>query len=168
MKYLLILTLLDILLVSCASASTLEPTSTAIITPLPIATFTLTPEPTFTTMPLVVAALNPYLIGIGDHGAIICLRPDQPEQLESLSITATILQNESTIEHNVESQQINGFGTCFEMLDTRYAIGLNVKVELKINEKENGIENNSQISELGSFGNRFGRANPSILQQCYR
>jgi hypothetical protein len=150
MKNLSLLTLLAILLVSCAPGPTPAPVSTATNRPLPTAT--LTPEPTATPTPLILGSLNPYLVGVGEHGAMICLKPDDPTQSEQIVLTANISQDGKVLDRNVLAENKEENGLCFEVMDARYVLEKPVSVELNATATGVMVENGKQTVDVGNYG----------------
>jgi len=108
--------------------------------------------PTVTPTPLRIAALNPYLIGVGEHGAMICLKPDQTQQLKGLVFTASISQSGTVIDSNISAENISPNRICFEMIDARYKLGVSVKVEVNAKASSFTLDNAKQTVDLGNYG----------------
>jgi hypothetical protein len=151
-------TALAVILAACANGSpTPAPTSTSTSTPTstspPTATQTYTPTSTYTPVPtIVIDALNPYLTGVGEHGAMICLNPADSSQLDLIVLKANISQNGKILDRNVPAENMDENGTCFEALDAKYQVGVTVSVELNATGRYGiAIENSKQVSEIGNF-----------------
>jgi hypothetical protein len=148
MKTQIIILLLAILLASCVPVPTRAPTNT----PTPQPTETSTPEPTRTPEPLVLGAVNPYLVGIGEHGAMVCVKLDNQQQIEGLVIKANISQTGKILDRDVISEKTETNGTCFEILDAKYIPGQPVSIEINAISPGIRIKDGTQITNLGEYG----------------
>ena len=138
------------------STKKMTPEPTGTLTPEPTGTFT--PEPTPTSIPLILGPLNPYLVGVGEHGAMVCLRPEDPDKLNGVTLQANIIQFEKVVERIVSVETIGEFGLCFEVVDAKYTIGQVVSIEIKVNSPDVRIEDIGTRTNLGEYGvvNRDG------------
>jgi hypothetical protein len=121
---------------------------------------------TATPAPLILGELNPYLVSVGEHGAMVCIKPDYPEQLEGIVLKANIIQLEKTLDRNVGLENMGEHGSCFEVIDAKYQIDVPIHVELSATSTEKPIENGRQISELSPF-QYFPFIYPMLAQNEY-
>ena len=130
--------------------ATYLPTETATLEATP--TYTLEPTATNTVIPtLVIPDLNPYLTGVGEHGAMICLNPTDDSQLDQLVLKANISQNGTTLDKNITAEIIEGNGSCFEAIDAKYQVGTPVSVEVNATATGKQVENGTQLVDVGNF-----------------
>ena len=138
-----------------AADNTSIPTHTATFaltdTPTPQPTATCPPTATPTRVPIDLSDIGPHLLGVGEHGAMICLTPDNPiPGLDYSLLKANISQDGSPIERNISSQNMGENGTCFELLDANYNVGSPVSLLLNVTGRQGSVINNS--FELGLYG----------------
>ncbi|MFH0875066.1 MAG: hypothetical protein V1859_03950 [archaeon] len=120
-------------------------------TPTTAPTATAVP-PTATPAPVYLPQLSAYLIGVGEHGAMVCLKPASAAQLEQIVLTANISQGGSILDRSVSAQDMGANGSCFEVVDAMYKPGLPVSVEVNASAQGRTVQNGKQVVDVGKYG----------------
>lgn len=117
---------------------------------------TATPEPTLTLEPLVLDSFDAKMHGVGTHGNMTCVDYlGDDSDLEVLRVDAYFSQDGTVIDRKVPLENIEGAGTCFEMVDAKYNTGSPVKMRIEIKNKlgisDIPLANIEQSYELGEY-----------------
>jgi len=152
MKTQTIIILLVILLASCAPVSTPVPIRMPTDTLQP--TNTRTPEPIDTPTPvsITLSNFNPSLVGVGEHGAMICIiYQGTVSDIEGITLKADIGQTGKVLDRAVTAETIEN-KTCFEMLDAKYTLGKTISLTINATARGKILQNDEQRTMLGNYG----------------
>ncbi len=95
--------------------------------------------------------MDPKVVGVKEHGAMVCINSDISDQLEKVELSADIGQEGKFLDQNVKAQYMDDMGNCFEVMDAKYHLGVPVSVKIRANDiKNENVE--EQDYEIGKYG----------------